>query len=82
MATDPLASARETLLCLVADARRFELEADADQTETGRWIDCSRVHLTTTPRELADLIFALGFEGFRGEAHQDPVQFLIDKAKE
>lgn len=73
-----LHQAREALLNIVCEAKRFELETDADCDE-GRWTDLSQVHITMSPYLLAELVEALGFD-FKGTTPHEAVDYLVNQA--
>jgi hypothetical protein len=54
--------AREAFLDLVADAKRWDFEPDADVNDAGHWIDCSTVTLAVGLSSLSDFLNTIGIK--------------------
>lgn len=77
---DPLEDAREALLNMIADAKRWEADYDGDADEYGRLVTTLDYHLTTSHHQLKELVEAVGIKVAYDETPGDALDRALARA--
>jgi len=68
-----LEKARDAFLNMIADAIEWEEHPDGDVNDAGQMIDCTTYTLRTNPKQLEELVDALGIKRGRTQSLMDAI---------